>query len=270
MRTREGVGAVRAGARNPRPGLCAIATVAGLIFLLSAAASARDGERTTVVTRDGGRTTVVTRDDWDDWPDFNRTLLQMQRESISSQEERAREAGRARRRDEVEKSREKSAAEHEAYYDAILEDSQAALRAPLGAYYRKPGYSTAEGPGSGAATIEVGGATYRYDQGIFWLQQGTGSIVVTAPVGAVVDRLPQGVTRVAAMPAPVWYFFGAFFGERDGAYEIVKPPAGLTVFYLPDGYTQESVKGAGLYRFGDVFFKPVFVQGVLAYQVVEP
>ena len=97
----------------------------------------------------------------------------MQRESLSSQEEQAREAGRARRRDEIEKNQEKSSAEHEAYFDAILEDSQAALKAPHGVYYRKPGYSAAEGPGSDATTVEVGGLTYRYDQGIFWLQQGS-------------------------------------------------------------------------------------------------
>ena len=54
----------------------------------------------------------------------------MQRESIASQEEQAREAGRALRRDEIETQQEKSAAEHEAYFDAILADSQAALKAP--------------------------------------------------------------------------------------------------------------------------------------------
>jgi hypothetical protein len=95
-------------------------------------------------------------------------------------------------------------------------------------------------------------------------------IVVTAPVGAVVDRLPRGVPRIPARPGPVWYFFGTFFGEKGVAYEVIKPPAGTTVFYLPDGYAQEKVKGVDLYRFGDILFKPVFIQGVLAYQVVEP
>ena len=93
---------------------------------------------------------------------------------------------------------------------------------------------------------------------------------MTAPVGAAVDRLPQGVTRIRSGPGSVWYFFGTFFGEKGSAYEVIKPAAGLTVFYLPDGYSQEKVKGVGLYRFGDVFFKPVFIQGILAYQVVEP
>jgi len=253
----------------------AAAGLAGLSMLIPVVARAENDSRTTIVeTRGKGRTTTVIDHDewdgWDDWDDYNRTILQMQRESFSSQEEQAREAGRARRRDEIEKNQEKSTAEHEAYFDAILEDSQAALKAPQGVFYRKPGYSAAEGGGSDARTVEVGGFTYRYDQGIFWLQQGGSYTVVTAPVGATVDKLPQGVTRIVSGTGSVWYFFGTFFGEKGGAYEVIKPAAGLTVFYLPDGYSQEKVKGVGLYRFGDVFFKPVFIQGILAYQVVEP
>jgi hypothetical protein len=133
-----------------------------------------------------------------------------------------------------------------------------------------PGFSRTEVPGSGAKVVEVGGLVYHYDQGIFWLQQGSLHIVAIAPVGAVVDRLPQGVTRIPAKSGNVWYFFGTFFGEKGDGYEVIKPPTGTTVFYLPDGYTQEKVKGIDLYRFGDTLFKPVFIQGVLAYQVAEP
>lgn len=252
------------GARLFPHGLLAVVCtgIAGLIFLFPPAVIARDGDHRLRAARD---------DTWDDgWDDYNRTLLQLQRETLSSQEEQAREAGRERRRDEIEKKQEKSAAEHEAYFGAILEDSQAALKAPRGVYYRKPGYSATESPGSDARTVEVGGLAYLYDQGVFWLHQGSSYIVVTAPVGAAVDRLPQGVSRIPSRPGPVWYFFGTFFGEKGGAYEVIRPAAGSTVFYLPDGYSQENVKGVGLYRFGDILFKPVFIQGVLAYQVVEP
>ena len=269
------------GAAMFHRGMLAIAgaVLAGVTFLAPGAARAGNDSRTTIVeTRGKDRTTTVIthddREDWDDWDDgwddYNQTLIQMQRESIASQEEQAREAARARRRDEIEKNQQQSAAEREAYFNAILEDSQAALRAPREAYYRKPGYSTADRPGVEAKTVEAGGLEYLYDRGVFWLHQGSDYIVVTAPVGAVVDALPRGANRIPSKPAPVWYFFGTFFRERGGTYEVVKPPAGLTVFYLPDGYGQETVKGLGLYRFGDVHFKPVFVQGVLAYQVVEP
>ena len=258
---------MRARTRMVRRSLLVIACawLAGPMFPLPQAATALDRDHPPGAAGDDH-----WGDSWDDgWDDYNQTILRMQRESIASQEEQAREAGRARRRDEIETQQEKSAAEHDAYFDAILADSQAALKSPVGVYYRKPGYSATEVPGSNARTVELGGFTYYYDQGIFWLQQGATYIVVTAPAGAVVDKLPQGVTRIQSTPRPIWYFFGTFFGEKNAGYEVLKPVAGLTVFYLPDGYTQENVNGAGQYRFGETRFKPVFIQGVLAYQVIE-
>ena len=59
-------------------------------------------------------------------------------------------------------------------------------------------------------------------------------------------------------------------GWGEACHDSIGLSAPHTVFYLPDGYSQEKVKGVGLYRFGDILFKPVFIQGVLAYQVVEP
>ena len=40
------------------------------------------------------------------------------------------------------------------------------------------------------------------------------------------------------------------------------------MYYLPDGYTREKLGESDVYRFGDTLFKPVFVQGLLIYQVV--
>lgn len=207
--------------------------------------------------------------DFDD--DFGWTLLQMQREAISSQEERAREAGRERRRDEVEQLRQQQADEHEEYFQSILEASQASLRAPRGAYYRRPGESTPEMPPS-AQPVEIGGVGYLYDQGIFWLTPGPPFIVVAAPTGAVVERLPAGAYRILGQgqDAPRYYYFGTFFQEQDGRFAVVKPPPGTHVSYLPDGYRTEQRNGTTLYSFGSVHYKPVFVQGVLMYHVVEP
>jgi hypothetical protein len=255
-------GSSRRGWRGP-----AAALVRGIALVLAVVLPAR------VDAADDRRGTVVAEHDWDDdwadaWEDYNRTILQMQREAISSQEEQAREAGRAARRQELEQSREKSAAEREAYFDALIEASQASLRAPRGIYYRKPGYTSADPPGEAARTVEVGGIPYIYDQGVFWIPQATDYLVVTAPVGAVVGALPRG-----AVPAPgggmaLWYFFGTFFARGEGGFAVVRPPAGVTVYYLPDGYRVEKAGGADVYRFGDTVFKPVFIQGVLAYQVV--
>jgi hypothetical protein len=207
--------------------------------------------------------------DFDNDDDFGLTILQMQREAISSQEERAREVGRERRRDEVEKLQQQQSSEHEEYFQSVLEASQASLRAPRGAYYRKPGESTQEAP-SAAKPLEVAGVGYLYDRGVFWLTPGPPFIVVTAPYGAVVEELPAGAYRIFGKEAPRYYYFGTFYEEKDGKFEVVRPAAGTLVSYLPDGYQTDQAQGTTRYLFGPTHFKPVFVQGVLVYQVVEP
>ena len=49
---------------------------------------------------------------------------------------------------------------------------------------------------------------------------------------------------------------------------VVKPPVGLNVTYLPDGYTHGRREGRDDLPVGNITFKPVFVLGVLVYQVV--
>ena len=208
-------------------------------------------------------------DGFGDFDDFGWTLQQMQRENIASQEEQARESGRALRRQELEKSQEQQSVESQAYFESVLEASKASLRAPQGAYYRKPGATSAEAPAN-AQAVEVGGISYLYDKGIFWLLPGPPFIVVAPPFGAVVDTLPAGAYSVASRPPARYYFFGAFFEEKAGKFEVVKPPAGTMVSYLPDGYQIEQAQGATLFKYGAAYFKPVFVQGALVYQVVEP
>ena len=139
-------------------------------------------------------------------------ILQMQRESIASQEEQAREAARTQRRTEVEEQQEKQAIQHEEYFQSVLEASQAALRAPRGAYYRKPGESTQEAPAA-AQEVEVDGVAYLYERGVFWTAPGPPFIVVVAPYGAVVDKLPAGAYRLPGKEVLRYYSFGVFSGE---------------------------------------------------------
>jgi hypothetical protein len=251
--------------RRERHATTAALLLAGALLGGMALAPSADAQRAR--SRPAPRAIERSSDDWSRWNDFNWTILQMQRESISSQEEQARESGRAVRRDELQQQRQEQTVEHEEYFDAILESSLAALRAPKGAYYRKPGHVSAEPPASGAQAVTVGGLPYLYDNGVFWLHQGPQYLVVTAPVGAVVDALPAAAYRIPAGEEPLWYSFGTFYREAGGKYAVVKPPAGAVVIYLPDGYTQETTGQTTLYRFGEVLFKPVFLQGTLVYQV---
>jgi Ni/Co efflux regulator RcnB len=192
-----------------------------------------------------------------------------QQEDREWAQEDAREAGREKRRDEVVAQQAADSAEHAANTDAIIEASKASVQAPRGVYYRKPGFISGEAPGSGAQVIEEAGVKVFYEQGIFWVKQGTQYVVIAAPVGVVVDTIPAATTKVATRTAGEYgYFFGTFYQRQEKKFVIVKPPAGLNVTYLPDGYETKGTKEATLYAFGTITFKPVFVMGVLVYQVV--
>jgi hypothetical protein len=211
---------------------------------------------------------------WDDWGGgydsgyggYGWADAQDDRESS---EEAAREAGREKRREEVEQKKAAASAEHAAYTDAIIEASKASVQAPRGVYYRKPGFTSGEAPGSGAQVIEEAGVKLFYEQGIFWVKQGTQYVVIAGPPGVVVDTLPAATTKVATKTAGEYgYFFGTFFQRKGKQFVVVVPPAGLNVTYLPDGYETKGSAEAPMYAVGKINFKPVFVFGVLVYQVV--
>jgi len=211
---------------------------------------------------------------WDDWGGYDSGYGGYdsfdEQDARESGEEAAREAGREKRREEVEQKKAANSLEHAAYTDAIIEASKASVQAPRGVYYRKPGYVSSEAPGSGAQVFEESGIKVFYEQGIFWAKQGTQYVVVTAPVGLVVDTLPAATTRVANKAgAEYGYFFGTFFQRKDKKFVVVKPPVGLNVTYLPDGYETSGTTEATIYKFGNTTFKPVFVMGILVYQVVS-
>lgn len=202
-------------------------------------------------------------DSYDDW-NYD--------ESQAWAEEQAREAGREKRREEIEAKREATSAEHAAYTAEIISASKASLNAPKGVFYRKPGWVSSDPPPATAqaVTVEVQGGmiALSYDQGIFWLARGADYIVVIAPVGVVVDKLPPGVRAQPTKEGMLYYFFGTFFKAKGDKYEVVKPPAGTFVGYLPDGYTQEGTEEAPTFKFGPVSYKQVFLAGSLAYQVI--
>ena len=194
-------------------------------------------------------------------------------ESNARADEQAREAGREKRRDEIEAKKAADSVEREAYFAEVMGASKASLNAPRDVYYRKPGWKSSDPPPATAQTVttEVQGGQLAliYDQGIFWLAQGSAYVVVVPPFGVVVDKLPPGIR---AQPAKgggmLYYFFGTFFAAKGDKYEVVKPPSGTFVGYLPDGYVQEGEGDGTVFKFGPVSYRQVFVAGNLAYQVL--
>lgn len=190
-------------------------------------------------------------------------------DTISAAEEARREKGREKRRDELAEER---AENTQAFLDsqaAIRASSRAASRAPRDAFYRKPG-TTADSLPPGSAAVEVSGEKFHYSRGIFYKEIAGKYLVVPAPVGAVVDSLPEG-HAVAAYQGDFEtysYYFGAFFKEENGKFTVVAPPAGTIVGYIPDGYTETKVDETTEYQFGAITFRGALWQGNTVYEVV--
>jgi len=201
-------------------------------------------------------------------PDYERRRLQQDR--IEAEEEARREPSREKRREEIDAER---SAEVEAYLDsqeAIRSSSQAAINAPRGFFFRKPGSSTSQLP-VGAVEVTADGRTFHYASGVFYFQSGNRYVVVTAPAGAVVDELPDGHGTAEHINETYSYYFGTFFAEKEGKYEVVVPVPGVVVGYLPDGYNEmrDGEQDDITYEYGGVYYQAVFLNGILAYMVVS-
>jgi hypothetical protein len=192
----------------------------------------------------------------------------MQDDRIAAAEEAAREVQREKRRDEIAQEQE---AQQKAYLKsrkAVRDASRAASSAPRGYFYRKPGSTTTALP-AGGVEVEAGGKTYTYFSGIFYMQIDPKTfIVVPAPAGAVVDALPEGSQQafLKGEPSGYSYYFGTFFKEKDGKFEVAEPPAGTVVAYVPDGYQQVEEGDSVRFEFGGLRFTPVMLGQTIVYK----
>ena len=94
----------------------------------------------------------------------------------------------------------------------------------------------------------------------------SGYVVVAAPMGAVIARLPDGYTVVVIDRVEYFYYYGSYYVWRPGVgYVVVAAPIGATVQYLPDGYTTVYVGGVRYYRFGGMHYRPHILNGTNVY-----
>jgi hypothetical protein len=200
--------------------------------------------------------------------DYDARYLQDQ--AISAAEEARREKGREKRREEVAQESAQNTSAYLASKAATRDASRAASRAPRDAFYRKPGTVAATLPPN-SAKVEVAGETYHYSRGLFYKDLAGKYLVVPAPVGAVVDALPEG-TGGASYEGnfeTYSYYFGTFFAEENGKFKVVAPPPGTLVGYIPDGYNESEVEETREYEFGSITYRPAFYGNETVYEVVK-
>ena len=123
---------------------------------------------------------------------------------------------------------------------------------------------------AGYRPVFVNGASYYYNDGIYYQQAGSGYQEVYPPVGVDIPELPGGAIGIEAGNLDYYYAGGAFYVQQNGGFVITAPPMGVVVPELPPGAVQVSVNGGVAYQFNGIYYQPVFMNGVTQYMTFMP
>jgi hypothetical protein len=123
----------------------------------------------------------------------------------------------------------------------------------------------------GFLTLQIGGVPYFYCNGIYY-QGSTGAYQeVYPPVGAAVPQPPDGSIAIEAGGVTYYFAGGAFYLQQpDGTFAVAPTPIGVVVPELPPGAIQVSVNGNVAYQFNNIYYDPIFVNGVTQYPTFMP
>ncbi len=87
----------------------------------------------------------------------------------------------------------------------------------------------------------------------------------------MIPQPPDGAIAVYAGGQTYYYAGGAFYLQQpDGTYAIAPTPMGVIVPELPPGAVQVTVNGNFAYQFNNIYYEPVFQNGVTQYQTFMP
>ncbi|TDQ19682.1 hypothetical protein DFQ04_1506 [Algoriphagus boseongensis] len=121
-----------------------------------------------------------------------------------------------------------------------------------------------------AIVVSVDNQDYHYDEGVFYVKETDGYVVVEAPQGANVTVIPKESEVVEVSPTVNNYYYGGtFYEQKDGTYTVVPPPAGSVVSALPEGAEEVKVGDQTFVKYGDTYYMPVEVDGKNMYEIVQ-
>lgn len=117
--------------------------------------------------------------------------------------------------------------------------------------------------------VVVGGSSYFYADGIYYVQGPSGFVVVASPVGAVVATVPAGSVTIVSGSTSYFYFNGTYYIRRDNGFVVVSAPIGVRVTVLPSGCSRVVINGVVHYQHGGIYYRPSFQNGVTTYTTVR-
>jgi hypothetical protein len=121
-----------------------------------------------------------------------------------------------------------------------------------------------------AVVISIENQHYHYDQGVYYVQSGTGYTVAQAPVGATITTLPpNSQTVVVNETTNNYYYGGTYYEKSDKGYTVVPPTAGTIVTSLPEGGKEMKIGEQTYVKVGETYYQPTQKDGKDVYEVVQ-
>ena len=122
-----------------------------------------------------------------------------------------------------------------------------------------------------AIIVSIENQNYYYDEGVYYQPKddGEGYVVVEAPVGATVSKLPKDTEKIVVEGETYYYFGGTFYVKEGNEYKVVPPMAGTVVDKLPEGGKEVRIGEVTYVKVGDVYYQPTEVEGRDVWEVVK-
>ena len=146
------------------------------------------------------------------------------------------------------------------------------------AWYYPPGYAIATiattaiivSAVTAANSNEPQDGSVYYDNGVYYKKEGDKYVVIPAPEGSEVPKIPDGYTVTKVGETEYYYDAGVFYMlNSEKKYVVVSPPVGATVPYIPEkGVTKEKIGDATYYVYSGTYYLPKHSGENVTYEVV--
>ena len=119
-----------------------------------------------------------------------------------------------------------------------------------------------------ARAVRFGRTSFYVANGVYYRKSATGFVIVKAPVGVRVTRLPAKRKRVIFGSATYYYAAGTFYQKQAGNYIVVAAPAGALLYDVSADVDKVKIDGEVYYEYADVIYEKIKTPNGVAYRVV--
>ncbi|WP_277482784.1 DUF6515 family protein [Catalinimonas alkaloidigena] len=117
--------------------------------------------------------------------------------------------------------------------------------------------------------VSYNNVEYRVHNHVYYKPVKGKHIVVSAPLGIRVKRLPAAASPIVVRNHVYYEYQGSYYLAQDEEYVVVQAPVGALVEHLPEEYEHLEINGEHYYVADGVQYKAVLKGDELWYEVIK-